>query len=262
MLVPASGKFAIEAALERGKAPDDNKAVESRLPRAMRDSVLIDFMTRLRKDRTVVRLPSAVARLLKRDGLLRNILTREPQDEVAAGAQIVANEVEAAGLEAFDVTPAEEGSGLGPELRLVAQTLDGTGASVKSRDDFHIYLPAGVKPARLLDAASATLYRRRRDLARRLSMHNLIVVLVIALVLYGGLLTTASAFNDANSGIAAIIAALLIVSPYAILNGLLVWPIVRRFSLFPACRPVGDVRPYAATRFTIESPDALPGRYR
>jgi hypothetical protein len=261
-LVPASGKFAIEAALERGKALDDNKAVESRMPRAMRDSVLIDFMTRLRKDRTVVRLPSAVARLLKRDGLLRNILTREPQDEVAAGAQIVANEVEAAGLEAFDVTPAEEGSGLGPELRLVAQPLDRTGASVKSRDDFHIYLPAGVKPARLLDGASATLYRRRRDLARRLSTHNLIVVLVVALVLYGGVLTTASAFNDVNSGIAAIIAALLIVSPYAILNGLLVWPIVRRFSLFPACRPVGDVRPYAATRFTIESPAALAGRYR
>jgi hypothetical protein len=259
-LVPASGKFAIEAALERGQALVNSEAVESRLNRAMRDSVLIDFMTRLRKDRTVVRLPAAVARFLKQDGLLRNIFTREPQDEVAAGAQIVANEVEAAGLETFDVTPAEEVSELGPELRLVAQTFDGTGARVKSRDGYHIYLPAGTKPARLLDGASATLYRRRRDLARRLSTRNLIVVLVIALVLYGGVFTSANAFNDINSGIAAIMATLLIVSPFVILNGLLVWPIVRRFSLFPACRSVGDAPPYAATRFTIESPDSLAVR--
>ena len=260
-LVPTSGKFAIKAALERGKALGDSEAVASGLARAMRDSVLIDFMTRLRKDRTVVRLPGAVVRLLKRDGLLRNIFSREPQEEVAAGAQIVANEVEAAGLEMFDVTPAEEASELGPELRLVAQTLNGTGASIKSRDDYHIYLPAGVKPARLLDGASATLYQRRRDLARRLSASNLIVVLVIALVLYGGVFTTASAFNDVNSGIAAIMAMLLIVSPFVFLNGVLVWPIVRRFSLFPACRPVGGAPPHAATRFTIESPAAFAGKY-
>jgi hypothetical protein len=260
-LVPTSGKFAIEAALERGKAPVDSEAGESRLARAMRDSVLIDFMTRLRKDRTVVRLPGAVARLLRRDGLLRNIFSRESQDDVAARAQIVANEVEADGLEMFDVTPTEEVSDLGPELRLVAQTLDGTGATVKSRNDFHIYLPTGAKPARLLDGASATLYRRRRDLARRLSTRNLVAVLVIALVLYGGVFTAVSAFNDVNSGIAAIMATLLIASPYVILNGLLVWPIVRRFSLFPVCRPVDDAPPYAATRFAIEFPTPNAGRY-
>jgi hypothetical protein len=46
-------------------------------------------MTRLRKDRTVVKLPRAVARFLKRDGLLRNIFSQH----------------ETAGLKAFDVTP-------------------------------------------------------------------------------------------------------------------------------------------------------------
>jgi hypothetical protein len=252
-LAPEPGILAIEAALERPTGPAHSEAVESRLARNMGDPVLIDFMTRIRTDRTVLKLPSAIARLLKRDGLFRYIFSRQPQDEVAASAQIVANMVESAGFEALDVAPAHEVSDLGPELRRVAQTLDRTGARIES-GDYLIYLPVGRKAARLLDGASATLYRRRRDLARRLSKRNLIVVLVITIVLYGGVFTSANAFNNINSGIAVIIATLLIVSPFVILNGLLVWPITRRFLLFPVCQPAGDTPPYAATRFTIESP--------
>ena len=87
----------------------------------------------------------------------------------------------------------------------------------------------------------------------------MLLVLVIAMTLYGGVFTPANVFDDINSGIAVILVTLLIVSPLVILNALLVWPIARRFSLFPACRPAEDVPPYAAARFVIDF-GALPMR--
>ena len=130
-LAPVSGKHPIEAALDRPAAPADSEAVESRLARSLRDSVLIDFMTRIRKERTVVKLPQAIARLLKTDSLLRNIFSRQPQEDVEASAQIVASEVEALGLEAFDIRPIDEAREIGAELRQVAQTFDRTGARIE-----------------------------------------------------------------------------------------------------------------------------------
>ena len=228
---PTRKNVAIEAALTRPGASGDAATVEDRLSSQLQDPILIDFMSRVRAERTAVKLPKPVARLLTRGGWLHDVLANSQLEDMSVSADILNAFVENARVGGVKVIPPAERDTLEVELRAVAGLIGLTDNTIVPPDDCYLYLPAGDKPARLLDQPARSLYRQRRRTMFKFAFWNVATLLLFGVIFYG------SAFNQSNPGVAAVIVGLWFSGPFLLLYAVLVRPVMRRIDSFPAFLP-------------------------
>jgi hypothetical protein len=230
-ILPTRKNVAIEAGLTWPGMSDDASAIEGRLPSQLQDPILIDFMSRSRSDRTAVKLPRPVARLFAQGGWLHNVLANSQLEDISASADILNAFVENAHVEGVEVKPPAKSDNLEVELRAVTGLIGRADNVIAPPDDCYLYLPAGDKPARLLDQPALSLYRQRRHTMFKFASWNVATLLLFGVIFYG------SSFNQSNPGVATVIVALWLIGPFLLLYAILVRPVMRRIDSFPAFLP-------------------------
>ena len=231
----AQRNLAFEVGLTREGAPF-RESIDG-LSSQMEDPILIDFMARRRRDRTSVRLPRLLARLVM-GGFLHNVFSRDQIQDLEAAAEIVEQWVTERDVARAFVTRAPRA--LGPAFRVVKELQDDQGTVISMYEPLYLFLPVGKKPARLIEEASVALYHFRRRIAMMLSLSNTMVVLFAAAFLYGDYYQTAQ--------FSLLLGVLWLAAPAFVLQSFLVWPVARKFATFPAFDP--ETLPgHMATRF-------------
>jgi hypothetical protein len=234
---PTRKNIAIEVGLTRVGTASDAPAVEDRLSSQLQDPILIDFMSRVRAKRTAVKLPRPVARLFAQGGWLHNVLANSQLEDLSVSADILNAFVENAHVEGVEVKPPAKTDNLEVELRAVTGLIGRADNAIAPPDDYYLYLPAGDKPARLLDQPTRSLYRQRRRAMFKLASWNVATLLLFGVIFYG------SSFNQSNPGVASGIVGLWLIAPFLSLYAILVRPVMRRIDSFPAFLPAdGNVR--------------------
>jgi hypothetical protein len=233
--------MAIEAGLNR---PETTAAVEQRLSSRMRDPILIDFVTRLRRERTAVELPRILARMLGGGRWLRNMFSHAQFDDLGVNAQTMREFVNAERIEAVRI--GDRSKNTGSEIRPVIELRRNSGPPIATIDTYFLYLPVGNRPARLVDDMSVALYLRRRKTMMQMSVINIITVLVTASLLFAG------QFQTTNAGIGVGTVVIWIAGPFWLLHWLLVRPVLNRFELFPGFQSWLAGPHHQSTRFVRE----------
>jgi hypothetical protein len=242
--------------------------IERNVAKQVRDSVLIDFMTRLRVDRTAVKLPHTLARWIAGTGWFRNLLSDAPLNDVSASATILRETVETAGLHLVEIaeegapagkdaasrSAASQGASVGAGLRRVVSFRWATGEVINVPDAYYLYLPAGKQPARLVDTATATLLRVRRGLLSKLAIWHVTLTVLVGTIFYWGIL------DSANLAVGLLITTSWTLGPFALLYPLLIRPVVVRLARFPEFSPADPGPRHLCRRFfwgASPHPDSL-----
>jgi hypothetical protein len=227
--------ISLDAGMNRPMLPNE-KAVLEHLDRRLHDPVLIEFLSRRQRDPTTVRLPRIVARMLAYGGWMHNIFSRAEIDEIESSAEILNENVDQLQIKyvEVDIEPDET---IGIDGRRVEKLFDSKDAVQTLGHGCYVYLPVGDAPGRLLDDFTASIYFKRRRMARSLAFANLALVVVLGTTFYGSNLAFA-AFG--YLGIAVLAAIAWIMIPFWLMSRIGLRPVVSRFSLFPACFPVAD----------------------
>jgi hypothetical protein len=232
-------------AIEAGLNKPDIVAAEQRLSSRMRDPILIDFMTRLRRERTAVELPRILVGMMPSGRWwLRNIFSHSHLDDLCVNAKTMHEFVEGGGIEAARITRGRENQRT--EIRPVFELMDSSGPAIATVNTCFLYVPVGKSPARLIDDKSVALYLLRRKTMMQMSIVNVISVLLTAVLLFAG------QFQNINAGIGVVIVMVWIAGPFWLLHWLLVRPVWKRFELFPGFRSWLAGPPHLSTRFVRE----------
>jgi hypothetical protein len=245
-ITPVRKNLAIEAGVDRPGNVADVDAVESRIFSLLRDPIVVDFMTRLRVQRTAVRLPRMVARLFLEGGWLRNIFSDVQLEDLAASADILRSMLDTARISALEVKSPEARDRIGVDLRIVTGFLTETGTTIVPADNFYLYIPVGRQVALLLDEPAVSLYRQRRRLVMRLSVLNAGLFLLM-----GGLVYRV-AIDAMNQAVAVGLAAIWLAGPFLMLRALNIRPVIRRLNRFPAFYAADDTLIHLSLRFRRE----------
>jgi hypothetical protein len=246
-VTPTAKNIALDLAIGRAPTTATIARAQDRLSRHMRDPILVEFHTLFRHRRIAFMLPQIVARNLIRGGLLRGLLARTEIDDLPSSARLLYRLIDDGKIVSVDVeNPGDAAvAGRTPEggLRDVTAVTDARGTTLLPPYPYYLYVPPGGAPSRLLDEPTAALYRQRRSTAWRLSLVTIALMLLLGAAFYG------TSFDAANPGVAVVTVMLWLAGPPLTFHLLHVYPVVRRFELFPRFRSAGDAPAIASRKF-------------
>lgn len=240
-----------------GKTSLLNVAVENHRPTTIAsretldptDTLLADFISRSAPERTQFRMPTPIARFLqtRRMSWARGEPKQDPSlQEVRANARALTNMVEAAHVTLINArrgADAQFGEHAG--FRPIVSLQDDEDGRIGVRDSYFLYWAAGNTVARLLDVDTAMLLLQRSRIAIRMSVVNLVLMVVAAFYFSDKILKT---YN--NDAVSVAVVCMWMVIPHLLTRFLVLHRLHLALEKFPAFVPV-DALIHKATRFRL-----------
>lgn len=226
--------------------PPRDRAVLERMEARLRDPVLIEYLSRRQRDPTRLKVPRLLARIVAHGGWLHNLLSKADLEEIEAAAEVLAENVRQLDIQRAEISTTDNGDWT-YDVYTVEALLDAGGATRELGHGCRIHLPTGEDSGRLLDEFSATIYIKRRRIARSLALTNLLLVTILGIVFYSDEQAFA-AFGLLGVAVLAAMAWLLL--PFWLTQRILVMPLTKRFHHFPAI--VARSRPDGAPPQVVE----------
>lgn len=222
--------------------------IEERIQRQLTDPVLIDFLsTRWQKERSLFNLPAEISKSLglsQSKEIQSNIFSQNEEKETKANSEALKGTLKIANITSIKVSRAKmEDSNENPEFRAVVRFETSDGKIIEMQDEYWLYLPIGKFTALLIDSVTANILNFRSRLAIKLSLINIILVILFSMFVYAPTLR-------AYSEIVAIgFLSLCIIMPFVILHLLLVKRFTSFIKSFPVFMPQKGILRHKANQF-------------
>ena len=237
----------LSVAVEHGR-PTAVQMVEQ-IATTLNDTLVADFMSRARPERTRFRLPTALARYLqlRRMAWTRGVSRQDPSfEEIRSNARTLRETVTRAEIGEVEVRRGEHpvfGEHAG--LRSVIAFQDRQNQTVGMRDDYFLFWRPGAIVARLLDADTAMLVVQRSRVVNRMAAINFLLMVIAAFYFRNNIL---GIYN--NDAVSVAVVCMWIVIPFFFVRFLVLHRVYLLLAEFPSFTPL-NTYVHKATRFIL-----------